>query len=107
MTILKKEGLFTQGFNFNGQIHVFCPSKKLEFDLWTSWIDERGRYHLIYTIDGSISGNCVLPFKTVEFYNHTINIPNTPETILDFLYHTWKVPIAEGFAKAKWIFPLG
>ena len=98
-------GLLEKRFNFNGQLHVMSPSKKQRIDIWTSWI-ENGKYYLTYTIDGEISGNQVLPLKSIAFKGQKLQIPCCPEGIFEVLYCTWKTPLKDNFAKAKWVFRL-
>jgi len=102
---LKTLELLEKRFSFNGQLHVFSPSKKAMVDIWTSWI-ENGNYYLTYTIDGEIKEDQIFPFKPIIFKNQELLIPNHPESILEFLYHSWKTPLKDNFAKAKWVFKL-
>jgi len=102
---LSSLGLLEKRFSFNGQLHVMSPSKKQRIDIWTSWI-ENGKYYLTYTIDGEISGNQVLPLKPITFKGQKLQIPCCPEGIFEVLYCTWKKPLKDNFAKAKWVFRL-
>ena len=102
---LSSLGLLEKRFSFNGQLHVMSPSKKQRIDIWTSWI-ENGKYYLTYTIDGEISGNQVLPLKPITFKGQKLQIPCCPEGIFEVLYCTWKTPLKDNFAKAKWVFRL-
>ena len=98
-------GLLVKRFGFNGQLHVMSPSKKQKIDIWTSWTED-GKYYLTYTIDGEIKEDQVLPLKSITFKNQELLIPQQPESIFEVLYHTWKTPLKDNFAKAKWVFKL-
>jgi phosphorylcholine metabolism protein LicD len=104
-TRLKNLELLAKKFTFNGQLHVWSPSKKHKIDIWTAWIMD-GKYYLTYTVDGQIKEEDVLPLKSITFKNQELLIPQTPEKIFEFLYVDWKKPLKNDFAKAEWVFRL-
>jgi hypothetical protein len=81
-------------------LHVWSLNKHLKIDLWISWIDTNGKFHLVWTIGGEIDSSIILPFKTIKFKNQNFNLINQPEQYLDEAYHTWKTPL-EG-AETVW-----
>ena len=90
-------------------IHMCSPNKHLRIDLWISWIDENDKYHLVWTVGGDIEASMILPFKTINFKNQTLNQMNNPEQFLNTHYGNWGTPIsgeAENWNKRKFIFEL-
>lgn len=75
-------------------LHVYSPNKGLKIDLWISWIDENGKFHLVWTIGGEMKSSIILPFKKIEFKNQVFNLINQPEKYLDEAYHNWKAPLS-------------
>jgi len=90
-------------------LHVWSPSKWLTIDLWISWIDNNGKYHLVWTIPGDIDKSMILPFKTVEFKGQTFCQMNKPEQFLDSLYGDWntlKCGESKNWSARKQVFEL-
>ena len=74
-----------------------------------SWIDENGKYHLVWTIAGDIDASTILPFKNIEFKGQTFNLINYPEELLCKLYGDYNLPISgseTNWAKRKPVFEL-
>jgi hypothetical protein len=88
----KKELLFYR-IKTASHLHVWSPRKHLRIDLWISWIDEKGKYHLVWTIGGEMDSSVILPFKTIEFRGQKFNLINQPEHYLDEAYHNWRTPL--------------
>jgi hypothetical protein len=90
---IEEKGLLLNRIKTASHLHVWSPNKGLRIDLWISWIDEKGKYHLVWTVGGEMDGSVILPFKTIEFKNQTFNLINQPEKYLDEAYNNWKTPL--------------
>jgi hypothetical protein len=90
---LEEKRLLMTRIKTASHLHVYSPNKGLRIDLWISWVDEKGKYHLVWTIGGEMDSSVILPFKTIEFKNQTFNLINQPEQYLDEAYHNWRVPL--------------
>jgi phosphorylcholine metabolism protein LicD len=90
---LEEKKLLMTRIKTASHLHVYAPSKYLRIDLWISWIDNNGKYHLVWTISGEMDSSVILPFKTIEFKNQKFNLINQPEKYLDEAYHNWKTPL--------------
>jgi hypothetical protein len=107
--LLEKDTLLMYRIKTISHLHVYSPSKTLRIDLWISWIDLEGKYHLVWTIAGIEDASIILPFKTIEFKNQTLNLINDPERFLSGQYIDWKNPISGsevGWLKRKPVFEL-
>jgi len=87
---------FGEGSNlprFCGHSHIFSENKKCIFDVWTSWIDEKGNYNF-YTMGKNIKQDVLLPLKLDTFRDKTFLVPNKSEELLSYLYtDAWKTPL--------------
>jgi len=106
---LEEKQLLLYRIKTASHLHVWSPNKGLRIDLWISWIDNNGKYHLVWTIAGEMDSSIILPFKTIEFKNQTFNLINQPEKYLDEAYHNWKTPmdgIEDVWKKKPFVFEL-
>lgn len=106
---LTEKGLLLKRIKTASHLHVYSPSKRLKTDLWISWIDTNGNYHLVWTVWGDIDSSMILPFKTVEFKNQIFRQMNNPELFLNTHYGNWINPVggsAENWNKRKFVFEL-
>lgn len=88
--------------------HIYSPNKHLRVDLWISWIDEEGKYHLVWTVYGDLNGDMILPFKEIEYKGQIIRMMNDPLRFLD-AHYKWQTPTIGGtneWAKRKPVFEL-
>jgi len=69
-----------------------------DFDVWTSWIDEVGVYH-INPFSKLCPKDCILPLKSIIFRNQSFLIPQKPEILLDKIYINWKIPLKNNYLK--------
>lgn len=77
----------------SGHAHIYSDNKRFIFDVWTSWIDEDGKYNF-YSMGKNLTSEIILPFKSGYFLNHTFNIPNKSDKLLEYLYSSdWKKPM--------------
>jgi len=75
-----------------GQIHLKGVNDGTCFDLWTSF-SINNKYYLINGVHGIVNYS-PFPLKQVDFMGLPVLIPNTPETLLNYIYKTWQTPIA-------------
>jgi hypothetical protein len=90
---LEERKLLLHRIKTASHLHVYSPAKNLRIDLWISWIDNNGKYHLVWTVAGEIDSSVILPFKTIEFKNQTLLCINNPEQYLNEAYNNWKIPL--------------
>ena len=90
---LEEKKLLLNRIKTASHLHVYSPSRHLRIDLWISWMDEKGKYHLVWTIGGEMDSSIILPFKTIEFKGQVFNLINQPESYLDEAYHNWRTPL--------------
>jgi hypothetical protein len=95
---LEEKKLLLYKIKTASHLHVYSPNKHLRIDLWISWIDNNGKYHIVWTVNGDIDSSIILPFKTIEFKNQIFCQMNDPIRFLDEHYPNWKVPL-DGTAK--------
>jgi phosphorylcholine metabolism protein LicD len=85
--VIKDEGNLDLDFVPNGQFHIGRDSL---FDLFTSWIDEKGNY---WTCQWGNYGNIeIKPFKRVTLNGIKFKAPKDYDNILTRLYGNWRVP---------------
>ena len=89
---LKHKDLLMYRIKTASHLHVYSPNKHLRIDLWISWIDEEGKYHLVWTIAGETNKEVILPFRNIEFKGQIFNLINNPEYYLNEAYHNWRKP---------------
>ena len=66
---LEEKKLLLTRIKTASHLHVWSPNKGLRIDLWISWMDNKGKYHLVWTISGEMDSSIILPFKTIQFKN--------------------------------------
>jgi len=77
-----------------GHSHIFSKNKKCIFDVWTSWIDEKGKYNF-YTMGKNINQDVLLPLKLNTLRDKTFLVPNKSKKLLSYLYtDEWKTPLS-------------
>ena len=75
-----------------GHSHILSQNKKCVFDVWTSWIDEKGKYNF-YSMGKNINKSILLPLKSNTLREKTFLVPNKSEELLSYLYtEKWKTP---------------
>lgn len=84
---LEEKGILLNRIKTASHLHIYSPSHYLRVDLWISWIDDNGKYHIVWTVNGDIDSSMILPFKTVEFYGQTLTQMNNPELFIDEHYY--------------------
>jgi hypothetical protein len=90
---LEEKKLLLYRIKTMSHLHVYSPSKVLRVDLWISWIDKNGNYHIVWSVNGDIDSTMILPFKTIEFKGQTFRQMNDPVRFLNEHYPNWKTPI--------------
>ena len=91
---LEEKKLLLTRIKTASHLHVWSPNKGLRIDLWISWMDNKGKYHLVWTISGEMDSSIILPFKTIQFKNYTFLQINNPEQYLNEAYHNWRIPLS-------------
>ena len=76
-----------------------------DFDVWTSWIDEKGKYNVVPLSDLG-EKELIIPFKTIIFRGNKFSIPQKSEELLDKIYINWKTPLTENYFKKNRRFTL-
>ncbi len=78
---------------FCGHSHIYNEEKTYSFDVWTSWIDEKGRYNF-YSMGKRLNKNILRPFKVSKLGDKSFLVPNQSEELLTYLYSDdWKTPM--------------
>ena len=106
---LEEKALLLYKIKTMSHLHVWSPNKGLRIDLWISWIDEDGKYHLVWTIAGDIDASAILPFKTIEFKGQSFHLINYPDKVLSELYGDYNKSISgseTNWSKRKPVFEL-
>ena len=106
---LEEKALLLYKIKTMSHLHVWSPNKGLRIDLWISWIDEDGKYHLVWTIAGDIDASAILPFKTIEFKGQSFYLINYPDKVLSELYGDYNKSISgseTNWSKRKPVFEL-
>jgi len=105
---LEEKQLLMKKIKTASHAHVYSPNRELRIDLWISWIDEKDKYHIVWTVAGDLDGNMILPFTKIEFKGQSLNMMNDPIRFLNAHYN-WKVPTQGGlsdWARRNTIFEL-
>ena len=77
----------------SGHAHLYSLNKKYIFDVWTSWIDENGKYNF-YVMGKNLEADLLLPFGEQVILGEKFLAPNKSEALLRFLYsEEWKIPM--------------
>lgn len=87
---LYKKGLLLKRILTASHAHIYSPNKKLRVDLWISWIDEKDNYHIVWTVDGDLPKEMILPFKEIEFKGEKFKLINNAKLFLDEHYPNWE-----------------
>lgn len=68
-----------------GHAHILSNNKKVAFDIWTSWIDEDGKYYFWSMGMGVPRGN-LIPFDIVKLRGVDFKVPHRYKKVLEYLY---------------------
>lgn len=78
---------------FCGHSHIYNKDKTYVFDVWTSWIDEKGQYQF-YTMGKNLDKSVIMPFQFSKLRDVSFLVPNRSEELLTYLYSKdWKRPL--------------
>ncbi len=95
-TYLAMNGLLLKKIPTASHIHIYSPLKGLKLDMWISWIDENGKYHLVWTVWGDESKEILLPWRMIEFKGQTFPLMNNAKRFLDIHYGNWQTDYIDG-----------
>ena len=90
---LEKDGLLANRKDMIGQAWVLPPNKSMMADIWTSYIDESGKYFSVSMGKGEFHKDTVLPFVKGKLEDQEFLIPRNSEALLRLWYLNWEVPM--------------
>lgn len=85
---LEQKELLAKTFRYEGHTWIWNPSKTIQVDLWTSWVDEN-KYYLIPWVNGCFHSDVLLPLAVGKLENADVLIPNKSNCILQYCYGQW------------------
>lgn len=75
-----------------GHAHLYYPTRRTEFDIWTSWIDRAGKFNFWF-IGKELDASILYPLSSVQLRNRIVNVPHKYKVLLNFIYsNNWKKP---------------
>lgn len=75
-----------------GHAHICLPGTDNVYDMWTSWIDEKGKYNF-WSMGMDLKRGVLLPFSEAQLRGYTLKVPHKSKEVLSYLYtERWKIP---------------
>ncbi|MHA2012751.1 MAG: LicD family protein [Candidatus Helarchaeota archaeon] len=92
---------FTGKEHPRGHAHIWDLNHAICTDLFTSWIDKKGKYHLVRKINGEFSNSILLPFLKGKLRGENFRIPNGSKRLLTYWYKNWEIPMEHNYLNCK------